>query len=220
MSGGAAHLSEAERQMLIDDSVTARRRQELETHLRDCVTCASDVARLRQVARRFSGTETAEPSFQAVWPAIRSRIEQHKVAALDPASGRTRRRVTLGHSGAVAAGLVAVGLVGALLMRGPGRRPAEGPPPDSLGALIAVADSSQAYEAEARALLDRFELQRAMLRPEARTSIDRDLAVIDQAIAELKAAIARDPANTALRPLLAASYRQKIELLKRAGNAS
>jgi len=219
MSGGAGHLNEAERQMLTDGSVTAERRHELEAHLRRCEPCAEDVARLRRVAREFSGMEAAGVPFQALWPAIRSRIEQRKVAALDPASGRLRRRATLGRVAAVAAGLVAVGLVGAL-MRSAGRPRPETPPPDSLGALIAVADSSRAYEAEARDLLDRFELRRAMLRPDARTSIDRDLAVIDQAIAELKAAIARDPANPALRPLLAASYRQKIELLKRAGNAS
>jgi len=39
------------------------------------------------------------------------------------------------------------------------------------------------------------------------------------AIAELKDAIVRDPNNPALRQLLATSYRQKVELLKRA-NAS
>jgi len=39
---------------------------------------------------------------------------------------------------------------------------------------------------------------------------------VDVAIAELKDAIARDPNNPALRQLLATSYRQKVELLKRA----
>ena len=130
-----------------------------------------------------------------------------------------RRPAALGRFAAVAAGLVAAAVVAGALLRDHGRPPAASPPPDSVVALVAVADSSRSYEAEAQALLDRFELQRAMLRPDARTSIDRDLAVIDQAIAELKAAIARDPANSTLRPLLAASYRQKIELLKRAANA-
>jgi len=51
-------------------------------------------------------------------------------------------------------------------------------------------------------------------------ALDRDLKVVDVAIAELKDAVARDPANPALRQLLAASYRQKVDLLKRASNAS
>jgi hypothetical protein len=49
--------------------------------------------------------------------------------------------------------------------------------------------------------------------------IDRDLKTIDGAIDELKLAIANDPRNLALRQLLASSYRQKVDLLKRAGNA-
>src|SRR5205823_196499 len=64
------------------------------------------------------------------------------------------------------------------------------------------------------------ELQRALLRPETRASLDRDLRTVDVAIAELKDAVARDPNNPALRRLLASSYRQKIDLLKRVGNAS
>jgi hypothetical protein len=87
-------------------------------------------------------------------------------------------------------------------------------------ALRLVADSVKSYEDEARVLLNRLEVQRAMLRPDAAASIDRDLKVIDSAIAELQEAIRNDPRNAALRHLLAASYRQKIDLLKRASNAS
>ena len=86
--------------------------------------------------------------------------------------------------------------------------------------LVSVVDSSYAYEREAQALLDKLELQRALLRPDAAVALDRDLKVVDVAIAELKDAVARDPANPALRQLLAASYRQKVDLLKRASNAS
>jgi predicted Zn-dependent protease len=57
------------------------------------------------------------------------------------------------------------------------------------------------------------------MRPEARAAIDRNLHTVDVAIAELKDAIARDPRNPALRQLLATSYRQKVELLKRAKRA-
>jgi PIN domain nuclease of toxin-antitoxin system len=87
-------------------------------------------------------------------------------------------------------------------------------------ALISVVDSTHAYEAEAKMLLDKLELQRAMLRPDAAKALEHDLHVVDIAIAELKDAVARDPNNPALRRLLATSYRQKVDLLKRIGNAS
>ena len=50
-------------------------------------------------------------------------------------------------------------------------------------------------------------------------SFDGDVAIIDKDIAEQKAALARDPHNLALQRLLAASYKQKVELLERANNA-
>jgi len=98
---------------------------------------------------------------------------------------------------------------------GPGATPIAGEP-----SLIAVVDSAHAYEQEARILLDKLELRRAMLRPETAQALAHDLHVVDVAIAELKEAVARDPNNPALRRLLATSYRQKVDLLKRVSNAS
>jgi hypothetical protein len=68
-------------------------------------------------------------------------------------------------------------------------------------------------------LLDRLELTRSMLQPGAAAAIDKDLAVVDSAIAELQTAIAREPRNRELRRLLATSYREKIEVLERVSNA-
>jgi len=93
------------------------------------------------------------------------------------------------------------------------------PAPAGTPALTAVADSERVYQEEAQLLLNRLELERSMLRPETARAVDRDLRVIDQAIAELKDAVARDPRNAALHQLLASSYRQKAELLKRLANA-
>jgi hypothetical protein len=51
-------------------------------------------------------------------------------------------------------------------------------------------------------------------------AIDDDLKTVDLAIAELQAAVARDPRNPALRTMLASSYRQKVDVLKKISNAS
>ena len=90
---------------------------------------------------------------------------------------------------------------------------------DSVQALVLVADSIRSYQDEAQILLDRLDLQRAMIRPEAMASIERDLGVIDRSIEQLELAIQRDPRNPTLRQLLVSSYRQKVDVLKRVGNA-
>jgi hypothetical protein len=57
------------------------------------------------------------------------------------------------------------------------------------------------------------------MRPELARIVERDLRAIDVAIAELQGAIRTDPNNPALRRLLASSYRQKVDFLKRVSNA-
>jgi hypothetical protein len=58
-----------------------------------------------------------------------------------------------------------------------------------------------------------------MLRPEAVAAIDHDLRVVDSAIVEVQDALKHDPKNPALLRLLASSYRQKLDVLRRVGNA-
>ncbi len=69
-------------------------------------------------------------------------------------------------------------------------------------------------------LLADLEMRRSTLRPQTSSAIDSSLKVIDQAIAELKAASARDPANATLRQLLVVSRERKMELLRQTENAS
>lgn len=188
---------------------------------------AADGARLREL---MTHTSTPPPGvLDELWPGIKSRIEQTKLVAMEsprespaePAPGRAR-------SGArraiwIASGIAATILVVALIQGG---RRAKGATHDGAGVrspssatVTPVADSAQAYEQEANFLLNEMEMRRAMLPPRTAATVDHDLRVIDQAIAELKDAIARDPNNPALHRLLASSYKQKVELLKRVATA-
>jgi hypothetical protein len=219
-----AHLTEAERQTLADGSLPPRRAHGLEAHLRVCASCAADVARLKLVARRYAAPPPPDPRLAELWPEIRSRIERSKLVPLDAAPAAAPKPGPPVFAIAGVAAVLAAAVVAAALWLGPARRGhrpevGEAPASDSLHALALVADSVRSYRKEAQVLLDRLELQRAMIRPEAMASIERDLRVIDRSIEELELAIERDPRNPALRQLLAASWRQKVELLKGAGNA-
>ena len=220
MTEPMTHLTEDERQTAADGTLPADRRALVDAHLAACDECAADVARIAELMKRTrestAPTIAGTASLDELWSPIRARIEASKVVALDTAAPSTSTRpfVLL-----VAAGVAAALLLTTLVLRAP---PRDGQ--TSLATQVeadstmlrAVADSTRAYEAEAQILLDRLEIQRATMRPEAKAAIDRNLRTVDVAIAELKDAIARDPRNPALRQLLATSYRQKVELLKRA----
>jgi anti-sigma factor RsiW len=221
MTDHTTHLTEDERQTAADESLSAERRADVEAHLAVCDECTADVARIAEFMKRSreAHVSVAGPPLDELWSPIRARIEATKVVALDATSPRLKERPLVWLALAAAAAVV---LATTLMIR---VRPHEQQSatiaqiaPDS-SLLRAVADSTKAYEAEAQILLDRLQIQRATMRPEAVAAVERNLRTVDVAIAELKDAIARDPNNPALRQLLATSYRQKVELLKRVRNA-
>lgn len=225
MSSLKAHLSEEDRHRIADGSMDDERRALVAAHLASCWNCKSDVAHLTKSVPELRRVSQPVAPLDALWPDIRDRIERGKVISLGTqpeaaAPATPQKKISwlwLAPVGVAAAVVIA-------LFALPGKRAvnrqATAMVADTGVTLVSVVDSSYAYEREAQALLDKLELQRALLRPDAAQTLDRDLHVVDVAIAELKDAVARDPANPALRQLLAASYRQKVDLLKRASNAS
>jgi len=210
------HLTEAERHGAADGTLAPELAAGVGDHLASCETCAADVARIRDLMTRY---RQAPPPADAadLWPAVRARIEQEKVVRLaEPAhQAPAARRIARWPALALAAAAIIL-----LAIQLPRRVPRDDAPAAATGAtLVSVADSVDVYQQQATFLLNELELRRALMRPQTAASIDHDLAVIDSAIAETKLAMERDPNNRALRALLASSYRQKVELLQRVGNA-
>jgi hypothetical protein len=216
-----AHLSEEERHGLADGSLPPDRRADVETHVAACAECAGDVARLQAfVTRLEQRPDMPNAELDALWPAIRSRIERDKVVPLG--AGRSARRSrSLARLAAIAAG-VAAALTIAFTLGRESRSGADDTvtPGTSTTPVVSVADSSRIYQQEVESLLEELELRRSTMRPATAATVDRDLRIIDGAIDELEEALARDPNNPALRQLLAASFRQKRDLLKQVDNAS
>jgi hypothetical protein len=71
------------------------------------------------------------------------------------------------------------------------------------------------YQRLARELEGALAARRDSLSPETVATVERSVRVIDAAIAEARAALAREPGNRALVEMLTTSYRQKLDLLKR-----
>jgi anti-sigma factor RsiW len=225
----AIHLSEEERQRAADGTLDAADRARVDAHLGVCRDCAADVARLTTLmmrideSRRAPATRTAE--LDGMWREIRREIEGAKVVALDsvePAVRSWRLRVdpwVIGVAASVAA-ITAITVIQIVppIVRSTATSVTAGVNVDSV--LRFADDSITSYREEADRLLDDLQLQRARLAPGTRAAIDDDLKTVDLAIAELQEAVARDPRNPTLRAMLASSYRQKVDVLKKINNAS
>ncbi|HKV51875.1 MAG TPA: hypothetical protein VJO52_11810 [Gemmatimonadaceae bacterium] len=214
------HLTEAERQGLADGSLAADHTAALATHLSACADCAADVARLRSIVQTVHDLPAPAATLDGLWPDIRARIKGGKVRALPaqharPPAGRHARRVAWLGAAVAAAACIAAGVY----LRG--RRPADvSPVPNGAATLVPAGDSNGTSQADIQRLLDEIQMEKAMLPPATAAVADSDLRAIDAAIAELREALARDPNNPAIRQLLAESYRQQQDLLKRLHNAS
>jgi hypothetical protein len=230
-----SHLSEAERQCAADGTLGDDDRAVVSRHLAQCDECTADVARLRAFIASVQERIAAPGDLDELWPSIRARIEEGKVIALeaprDAAAASTRRAPRVrGHwsllAGAVAAAAIAI--LAITIDRPPRHTAASaGQPPTPAGtlqggdqAIVPASDSARAYEQQISALLEELELRRSMLQPQTAATVDHDLRLIDSAIVELQEALKHDPDNAALRQLLAASYRQKRDLLRSLDNAS
>jgi hypothetical protein len=199
------------RDLLDRDSqqLTGGERRELAAHVDACASCAAD----RNAAARLAALAAAlprwiEPPIEA-WPAIRARL-------------RPRRglRPTLPQLLAASIALVAATAAATALLIRTTQAPLEVAPPPAPALVHAPAtrslDADEAgYRSAADALTAELAAQERTLSPRTVEVVRRNLAVIDAAIAEGRAAIERDPANAGLRALLRATYDQKLRLLQR-----
>lgn len=101
-----------------------------------------------------------------------------------------------------------------------GASPAAAARPAASGSLPASLAAFQAGDADYRGAVETlhtaFRQQRGRLSPETVATIERNLGIIDQAIAESQAALRADPSNPEIPLLLSGIYRKKVELLQHA----
>jgi tetratricopeptide (TPR) repeat protein len=70
------------------------------------------------------------------------------------------------------------------------------------------------YERAAAELMAALEERRDLLAPETREALETSLNVIDQALADLRAALESDPGNRKLARLFNTTHRKRVELLR------
>lgn len=208
-----------------------------EAHRATCAECAATWAELDAISAEARALPLLTPS-RDLWAGIEARLdgaarEQAPSAAAGPARARAERRwfATPALRYAAAAALL-VTVTATVTWRIATDEPATGGPlvvaaPSGPEAAFDAAVSGTgtvrpaAYEAdfsamdlEIGALQKLLDERRTQLDPGTVAVLERSMRLIDQAIAESRAALAKDPASRFLAAQLARSYSTKITLLR------
>jgi anti-sigma-K factor RskA len=209
----------------LDDYVTGDlpedARPPVAEHVAGCEICSAEVDALRRVIARAAELPKAiEPPPEA-WSNIRAAIARD-AEALQPRETTTRQRYwQRPYSIAAAAAIAAIISSSATYYyvrshESSSAAVAAATSGDSVPAtLAAFTVEENNYLRTAAILQDLLDQQEGALAPETVAQLKASLRTIDEAILEARNALARDPANKMLVEMLSASYRQKVDLLRR-----
>jgi anti-sigma factor RsiW len=208
---------------LVDGTIGAIRRAELEQHLDGCEACralVSDLERIRDAAGALP--EMRPPD--RVWLQLAGRLRQEGRITTAIAPERPNR--TYAAWLAIAAALViAVGSAVLLLVprtTTPAPSQVTAPAATGSGADVKSVETVQnevdaAQQQFEKAIADLEKVAKAnqqALDPGTSATIEKNLGIIDQAIAENRAAVKSEPASVAARETLFDALRQKVSLLQ------
>jgi len=224
MSG---HIPTERMHDLVDGLVPDAEREPLETHLRACASCRDEVAKLRELVGALGALPGAAAVPDGLWAGIEARIEGTSPGAASgatvlpfPGATDARRRVSLTlpqlAAAAVVVAVVSAGVMwGALSGRGAASTQAAGAGGDPGSTARMVASGGGYYEALAQ-LEALVEQGRASLAPETLATLERSLATVDSAIAEVQQALRNDPNSELLARMLANHQGAKLRVLRHA----
>jgi anti-sigma factor RsiW len=207
----------------LDGELLTGERTALEEHLVGCMACRATLSELRRVVARAQALDDTPPAAD-LWPAIARRIGAGTASDVtDLGVYRARRRVSFTVPQLAAAGialmLVSGSVVWKVLSRG-ATPVAVTPAPPAIAPLPDGAPAAWSGDASYDLVIARLE----QLLAENRTALDtatvrvleKNLEIIDRAIAEARAALAADPASAYLNHHLARTMRRKVDLLRQA----
>jgi len=207
-------------QELVDGTLGAIRRSELEQHLAQCEDCRALKADLERIRDAAASLPQMRPP-DGAWLQIAARLRQEG-RIQETAEPPSRDRWSYGWPAIAAALLLAASASLLVLFRSAGPAPA----PASAAASAPAGDQSveaaqnavdAAQQQFEKAIADLEKVARAntnALDPTTSAVIDKNLGIIDRAIAENRAAVKAEPGSVAARETLFEALRQKVSLLQ------
>lgn len=194
----------------LDGGLNAGQRGEMHGHMANCATCRAHAGEMGMVLTAAAALPRSIAPPRDLWPDIASRLPARRGTPF-------HRSATWPRWTPLALAATVLIAVTATMTYRLSRPPAGGP------ALTATAPPAVAgFAADRDYVLAAEDLERVLaegrgrLAPSTVELLERNLALIDAAIAEARAALEADPANADLRALLWGAHRQKLDLLDRA----
>jgi len=192
----------------------------VEDHARSCPRCEALLGDLATIVRDARALPALAPS-RDLWAGIEARIQAPVVSLPAPGAARLRSRWhATAWLGAAAAALIAAtaGITYTVTMHHAehaqlaAARPSAGTPVTN----VAVLPVERVYDQEIARLQRVLQERRSTLDSGTVTVIERNLRIIDAAIAQSRAALEKDPASGLLNDQLNSALTQKVELLRTA----
>jgi hypothetical protein len=203
----------------LDGDLAESERVALEAHLDTCRECAETLAGLRRIVMRARSLEDRQPAHD-LWSGVAERIglpaPVHAVPRRRPISFSVPQLLAAG----IALALLSSG--GAWLLHPePGQVAPIQPAFEGSGTLPVTtvrtgAPAARGYDAAVEDLERILAEGRGRLDTTTVRVLEQNLAIIDQALAQARRAVAADSANIYLNSHLAETMRRKIDLLRQA----
>jgi anti-sigma factor ChrR (cupin superfamily) len=228
------HPSDTALNDFIDGSLGPAERSEIGQHLAACATCRQTVDDLREILRTVGELEPREAPVRA-WSRLERAIRMEREHATSAAPGARGAQATGGDAGTAAilkgrsawiAGLAAAAvlvLATTVGMRYMATRHADVAADTSAPA--GAGEAAQSVETELRQAEAHYEnaikgleaianSEQSELDPRTAATLQKNLAVIDQAISESRAAVRAQPASEPAQQSLIDGFKTKIGLLQ------
>src|SRR5262245_42821871 len=206
----------------VDGSLSLSDRTAVAEHLDQCATCralADDLRELRRAARELAPIEPPARLWTRLEQAVRQSSTDGRQSAATPLRGPARRPWRSPSIWAAAAAAVLVLAAGLSIRMGLFTSRQAGPVDET------EAPTAQSVEAELRQAEEHYQkaisgleqiakTEKGELDPRTADTLQANLAVVDQAISESRAALRTQPNNEPAQQSLLASFKAKIGLLQ------
>jgi anti-sigma factor RsiW len=193
----------------VDDTLPATERAAVDAHLAACDECRVLVAGLRSVVAAVSTLKPVEPP-RAAWARVERVIRAEN----------TGTRASRWWPWLAAAAVLLLATFAGLKLAGVWQRPpaadltASAPAPDAQAIEAELLQAEQHYQKAITGLERIASAEKGSLDPQTASTLEKNLAVVDQAISESRAALKAQPGNEPAQQSLLENFKTKVALLQ------